>query len=354
MNGQEAAAELISDALVWDMTLPWIRVGMPRVLHDWKAAGVDFVSVTLAVRGDGASTAIERIGRLSAHIRQEADHVALATSVDDIVRAKRDGKLAVGLHFQETWPFEHGIELVQVFYDLGVRHALLAYNLRNLVGDGCAERTEAGLSGFGIDLIEEMNRVGMIVDCTHSGYRTTMEAMELSSATTIFSHSNPYGVYPHYRNIKDDQIKACAATDGVIGVNGLRHFLGPDGSIAERMFACVKYISELVGPEHVGIGLDHVPGDPDERTEALSRQPRLHPIPELGPLRREYASAAVLADLVRLLQADQFSENEIRGILGLNFLRVARQVWKPARPYLPVEPEPSATLDQPSGDGEDT
>jgi membrane dipeptidase len=321
------AADLMSEALVWDMTLPWVEDGLDALLLDWKAAGVDFVSLTLAVRGEGARLALERIGRVTACVRAHADEFALAASVDDVLRARERGRLALGLHFQETWPFER-LEMVEVFYDLGVRHALLAYNLRNLTGDGCAERADAGLSWYGVDLIGEMNRVGMLVDCTHTGYRTTMEAMELSSAPTIFSHSNPYGVYPHYRNIKDDQIKACAAAGGVIGVNGLRHFLGAGGTIADRMLACVRYLSDLVGPEHVGIGLDHVPGDADTRSAALALHRRLHPAPELGQLPREYAPVTVLSELVRLLLADGFGDDDVRGILGGNFQRVARQVWR--------------------------
>lgn len=323
------ATELVSDAMVWDMTLPWTAGDWGTLLLDWKRAGVNFVSISLAGRGHGAQATVERIGRLAEQLRAHAGDLTLATSVEEILAAKREGKLAVGLHFQETWPFEHSTELVDVFYKLGVRHALLAYNLRNLVGDGCAERTDSGLSWFGVDLIEEMNRVGMIVDCTHTGHRTTMEAMEVNSAPSIFSHSNPYGVYPHYRNIKDDQIRACAASGGVIGINGLRQFLGVDGSLAERMFACVRYISDLVGPEHIGLGLDHVPGDPNQMTKTLAAYPRLHPVPELGPLPREYASAAVVTGLVDLMLADRYSEKDIRGILGLNFQRVAEQVWKP-------------------------
>jgi len=321
--------ELLSDSLVWDMTLPWKSSYEGVLLPQWKTAQVNFVSLTMAIRGDGKQQVTQQIKRISAHINERSD-LLLATSVADIRTAMRFNKLAVGLHFQETWPFEGDTELVEFFYRLGVRHALLAYNLRNLAADGCAERTDSGLSWFGVDLIKEMNRVGMLVDGTHSGYRSTMEAMELNKGPFIFSHSNPYGVYRHYRNIKDDQIEACAATGGVIGVNGLRHFLGPsEGSLAERMADCIDYISTLVGPEHVGLGLDHVPGAPEERTRALAAQPRIHPTPELGDIPRCYASADVLPELVSTLLIRKYTEKEIRGFLGLNFLRVAELVWKP-------------------------
>ena len=143
------------------------------------------------------------MANVRAEIRAHSDLYVFVETVDDILRAKKEGRLALGFHFQETNPLEGSVHMVETFYDLGVRHMLLAYNQKNRVGDGCAERTDAGLSRFGVSVIKDMNRVGMIVDGSHSGYRTTMEAMEISTAPFIFSHANPYALHPHYRNIRD-------------------------------------------------------------------------------------------------------------------------------------------------------
>ena len=201
------ARSLHGDALVWDMTLPFGRdcADFDKLLPRYKAAGVDFVSLTVNQFSHPLADTLLHMAELRTEIRSRADQYVFVKSVDEILEAKKDGRLALGFHFQETNPLEGSLHMVETFYDLGVRHMLLAYNQKNRVGDGCAERTDAGLSRFGISVVKEMNRVGMLVDGSHSGYRTTMDAMEVSTAPFIFSHANAYSLYPHYRNIRDDQ-----------------------------------------------------------------------------------------------------------------------------------------------------
>ncbi len=244
-----------------------------------------------------------------------------------MVAAKAAGKLGLVFNLQETNMLEGKLELVQAFYDLGVRHMLLAYNARNHVGDGCAERTDGGLSRWGLEVVAEMNRVGMLVDGTHTGYRTTMDAMAVCTAPFIFSHCNAHAVYGHYRNIRDDQIKACAATGGVVGLNGLGEFLDDDTASTAALFRHLDHMVQLVGPRHVGLGLDYVrdtgrfwgwvrdnaamwPAGPNSRTGSAFAQPEQ--IEELTGM---------------MLQAG-YGEQAIRDILGGNWLRVARQVWR--------------------------
>ena len=150
----------------------------------------------------------------------------LVDTIADVERAKKEGKLAIVLHFQGTNPVEGDIKLIEVYHRLGIRHMLMAYNMKNLVGDGCMERTDDGLSRFGVALVQEMNRVGMIVDVTHTGYRTSMDTFEVSEAPVIMSHSNPAAVWDIPRNVKDDQMKACAKSGGVMCINGVGGFMG--------------------------------------------------------------------------------------------------------------------------------
>ena len=161
--------------------------------------------------------------------------------------------------------------MVETYHALGIRHMLMAYNCKNLVGDGCTERTDNGLSRFGVALIEEMNRVGMIVDATHTGYRTTMDTFEVSKDPVIFSHSNPSALWDIPRNIKDDQIKASVKSGGVICVNGVDIFLGMDDDLIGMMIKHMVYVAELVGPEYVGIGTDYVADVRGERGEFEQR-----------------------------------------------------------------------------------
>lgn len=327
--GEEAAA-LHRAALVWDMTLPW-EPGLPdwdATLPRYRAAGVDFVSLTVNDHAGTLAGTMLHLADVRAQIRRRADHLVLAETVDDILAARRDGKLALGFHFQETDPLEGSLELVQVYYDLGVRHMVLAYNRRNRVGDGCAERTDAGLSRFGVRLIAEMNRVGMLVDGSHTGYRTTMEAMDVGQAPFIFSHANAYGVVPHYRNVRDDQILACARTGGVIGVNGLAPYLDDPEASTASIFRHVDYLASLVGPQHVGIGLDYEK-DVDRFRSWTRANPELWPQNEGQPrVEWKFAQPEQLPELTELMIGHGYPEADIRGILGMNFLRVARQVWK--------------------------
>ena len=214
------------------------------------------------------------------------------------------------------------------FNRLGVRHALLAYNAKNAVGDGCAERTDAGLSRWGIEVIEEMNRVGMLVCGTHSGRQTTLDAMSFSTAPCIFSHSNAWGVYPHYRNIRDEQIRACADKGGVIGINGLGEFLDDHEASSESMFRHIDYIAEMVGARHVGIGLDFVK-DVKGFWGWVQHNSFMWP-PNENQVRTNsrFAQPEQIVELTDLMLARGYSAEDIRGILGGNFRRVCAEVWK--------------------------
>jgi membrane dipeptidase len=288
---------------------------------------VDVISLSVAFREiQGAGFILKRIAGLKAAIGQHANMV-LCKTVDDILQAKSEKKIALILNFQETLPFEDDVNLIQVFYELGVRHALLAYNIQNHVGGGCAESTDGGLTRFGRKVVREMNRVGMIVDGSHSGYKTTMEAMEMCEGPFIFSHANAHTLFPHYRNIKDDQIKACARSGGVIGINGVGEFMDDVDATSESMFRHADYIVQLVGPEHIGIGLDFVL---DYEKFWRSIMPETDKWPALAGRTRvvtRYARPEQLVEVAELMFKRGYKENDVKGFLGENFLRVARQVW---------------------------
>ena len=326
----ETARALYDEALVWDMTLLWVEgyadedITLPR----FRAAGVDLISLTVNDFPGSVGGTVRQIAKVKATVAARAEDLVLITSADDVRRAKAAGKLALTLNLQETNPLERSLEMVQVFYDLGVRHMLLAYNQKNYVGDGCAEATDAGLSRFGRRAVQEMNRVGMLVDGTHSGYRTTMEAIEISERPFIFSHCCARGVAPHYRNIKDDQIKACAATGGVIGINGVGGFLIDKQAHTGSMFRHVDHVVQLVGARHVGIGLDYVK-DPAACWVTARNAPEAWPQIDGKPHEdHETVQPEQLLELTDLMLGAGYAEDDVRGILGENFLRVAEAVWK--------------------------
>lgn len=329
-NVSDRAMEIVKKSLVWDMTLPWVPgySDVDDTLPRFQGAGIDVISLTVAGVEHGFAAAVDWIGSVTRHIEKRGDRMVLCKRVSDIDRAHEQGKLALLLNFQETVQFGHRIERVRLFYDLGVRHALLAYNVKNAVGDGCAERTDAGLSRWGVELIEEMNRVGMLVDGAHSGHRTTMDAMEVTKAPFIFSHSNAYGVFPHYRNIKDDQIRACARTGGVIGINGLGEYLNDHAATSQSMFEHIDYIANLVGPEHVGIGLDFVK-DVSGFWEWVKFNAYMWPLNENQA--RTYSKIAQpeqLIEVTDIMLRNGYPDTTIQGVLGGNFRRLCGEVWR--------------------------
>jgi membrane dipeptidase len=327
----EEAIALTEDAFVWDMTLPWVPgYADEYTLQRFHRAGVNAISLTVGGGGDHETAPlIKWIAEVRCFIADRPEEMVLCRSVEEMERARSENKIALVLNFQETRPFQNDLNLISLYYDLGVRHALLAYNARNAVGDGCAERTDSGLSRWGIQVIEEMNRVGMLVCGTHSGYRTTMDAIEVTKAPFIFSHSNAYSVHQHYRNIRDDQIKACANTGGVVGVNGLGEFLDDHEATSQSMFKHIDYIANLVGPEHVGIGLDYVRDVAGFWNTWVVGNTHMWP-ENAGSVRTfsKFAQPEQIFELTNLMLRHNYRESEIRGILGHNFKRVAAEVWK--------------------------
>jgi membrane dipeptidase len=257
-------------------------------------------------------------------LNERGDRFMLAGTADDIQEARTSGRLAIAFDVEGMAPIGHDPDLVEPLYALGVRWMLVAYNLPNEAGGGCMD-VDPGLSKRGLEIIAEMNRVGMVVCCSHTGKRTALDTIHASSDPVIFSHSNPSGHYPHVRNIDDELMAACARRGGVIGLNGLGPFLGTNGDVVHELANHILYAVEKIGAEHIGLGLDYV-----FDTEELEAHARANP--HLFPPGAE-ANVRMVApeDLERLtdrLLAAGLGEADIKAILGGNWLRIARTVWK--------------------------
>ena len=242
-------------------------------LKRYRDSGVDFVSLNIGMDLNSFENTMQVLARYRSYIMSHPDQYILALTVGDIRKAKESGKLAIAFDLEGSELVLGNLNMMSLYYDLRVRQMLLAYNKDNRASGGCMEGN-IGLTKFGRDLIQEMNRVGMIVDLSHMGYRATLEACEVSTAPVIFSHSNPDGLREHARNISDEQIKACAKTGGVVGINGIGDFLG--GTSSELIVQNIEYVMNLVGPEHVGMGLDYVV-DKQELIEYVETHPDVFP-----------------------------------------------------------------------------
>jgi membrane dipeptidase len=327
-----ADVDSLSDAILCDILFPAPPADLDAELKSRRSTGFSYVSLTMATDSEASPALVySRLAKMRYELSQQPDAIVLADSVADIRAAKKSGKLAIGLHFQGTEAVGRDLANVGAYYQLGVRWMLLAYNFQNNVGTGCieAQKNDLGISQFGRDLIAEMNRVGMIVDCSHSGYRTTMDAMSVSTRPCIFSHSNARALFDHPRNIRDDQIRMCAQTGGVIGINGVGPFVGEPREVsADTIVRHIDYMVELAGPKHVALGLDYM--------TVLHRQQMFDfykgDVSKVG-LRPEdlpwgFLDPTDTPALLSKLLAKGYSQEVLRGIMGENFLRVAAQVWR--------------------------
>jgi membrane dipeptidase len=336
-----AALQILTSCDVWDMMLPWVPVYWDfATLARYKRAGCTFLSLSLSdwpPTFDGTQHCIHQFKEKAlAH----ADWIAFGNSLAEIDQGRRDGKLVLGLNVHDTRPIGDDVSRIEALRALGVRHMILAYQVRNLVADGCAEAADAGLSNFGRRVVKEMNRVGMIIDCTHTGRRSSLEAMELSEQPVIFSHSNAYSVHPHMRNLRDEQIRACAQRGGVIGIVGLGTFLGDVEARAESMFRHIDYVVSLVGPEYIGLGTDYVKFYPvkDHAAEWAKvnanaawswpnvadawPDPAGLQAPQIPSLEAHCFGPEQLLELIELMLVRGYSTEVVKGILGANFKRV--------------------------------
>jgi membrane dipeptidase len=204
---------------------------------------------------------------------------------------------------------------------------LLAYNRNNRAGGGCQDE-DAGLSAFGRRMLHEMARVGIVACCSHTGYQSAREAIDESPTPVIFSHSNARALVEHPRNIPDDLIKACAARGGVVGVNGIGIFLGDNDASVANVARHVLHMLDLVGSEHVGLGLDYIFDTRDLAAE-IAAHPDKFP-PHLG-YTADIAMTAPeqLPDLADELARRGVDDASLARIFGGNWLRVAREVWQP-------------------------
>ena len=327
-NISDRAKDLHDSALVWDN-----HVCMPQrvderdmdYLEGLLSSGINTVHINI---GD-AEISLEDQIRMAALYRYwislHPDKYILAKSAKDIRAAKKAGKTSILFDVEGMYALDDQLSLIKLYYDLGVRWMLIAYNLGNKVGGGCHDKEDQGITKFGYQILDEMARVGMIVDCSHTGYRTAMDVLNHSPNPVNFSHSNPRALIDHPRNIPDELIMACAKTGGVIGINGLGHFLG--GANAENMLKHIDYCVQMVGADHVGIGTDHefdsgsgfsVESDDNDHIWPPEHYPEIMPTVPL----------TVFPELTEGMIRMGYPETAIRGILGENWLRVAEKVWK--------------------------
>ncbi len=329
-------ADLIhDDAIIIDAVSP---LTADRKYIDWyRDGGVTLITPTVALV-ETADQTIKALASWRAYVAARDDLVQVY-SVSDIEEAKRSGKAGIMFHFQGTDPIEDNLELIPLYAALGVKVIQLCYNRRNRIGDGGSERTDSGLSYFGLDVVAALNKARVVVDCSHTGERTTLDAVEASSAPVVVSHGNARALRPSERNISDTVIKAIGENGGVIGAVGFPPFVSEDARpTLDQFIDHIVYVADKIGIDHVGLGLDYAsmqwPVMADEDARALydriiaagAWRPEAYPPPPY------YYPAGIetprtLRALTHRLVEREFDEASIRKILGGNWLRLYGEVW---------------------------
>ncbi|MEC3951422.1 membrane dipeptidase [Nocardia sp. CDC153] len=266
----------------------------------------------------------------------------LVHSIEDawpeVPSAETDSTLALAFDLEDAGPLEGDLDNVELFYELGLRSLLPTYNHANAAGCGCLDSADSGLTAYGRDLIRKLNEVGVFADGSHCSRRTGLDIAEISDVPMIYSHSNFAALWAHPRNIGDDQAKACAATGGVIGINGVGIFLGHNepadrGGRIEAMADHIAYGAELVGIEHIGVGSDYsfdaddfnaeLAKNPESYSEEYTRYGQLQWVPP-----EDLLGVSGVPGLDEVLAARGFSAADRAAVFGGNFARVARAVWR--------------------------
>ncbi len=276
---------------------------------------------------------IANIAKLNRQIRGRTDLV-VARNAAGMMRAKIEGKLAVVLAFQSSGGLGGDVGMVEIYHQLGVKAMNLAYNKAELAADGCTEAHDGGLTDFGRRVMAEMNRVGMLLDLSHTGYRSIMEAMEASTRPAAFTHSNAFSVFGHPRNIRNDQIRAHIATGGVIRINGHPAFVraGTAMPTMDDLMAQLDQILGIAGVAHVGMGLDFSQPPGQQMTAGRYAQPLADGIftPDTLPppaIRYPVGDASFLPRVTEALLRRGWPDDDVLKRLGGNFLRLFADVW---------------------------
>ena len=324
------ARQLIDAVPVWDhhACLP-LRPNDPAFLPQLarhKAAGFDAITVNIGFGEQGPEEHLRMIAALRHWLMARPEEYLLLLEADDVERARSTGRLAVGFDIEGANAVGDQLSLIQLYYDLGVRWMLMAYNTSNRAGGGCQDE-DGGLTNFGRAMVAEMERVGMLLCLSHTGHRTVREVLAMATQPLIFSHSNCAALHPHPRNIPDELIRACAATGGVVGINGVGIFLGKNDISSDTYARHVDHVVQLVGPAHVSIALDYV-FDMRELEEHLEKMKGTFP-PGLGyEMGARFVPPEQLEEIVVTLQGWGYSDADLTALLGGNLLRLAKQVWK--------------------------
>ena len=322
------AGALHDDAIIIDGLI--ISNCGPAVFEDMRRGGLTAANCTCSVWENFAGT-VNNIGQWKQWFRQHDDLIRPVFTTDDIRRAKDEGHTGIILGFQNVSAFEDKLEYIGFFKEHGVGIVQIAYNTQNLVGTGCYESKDGGLSDFGHDVIAEMNRVGILCDLSHVGSRTSEDVILASEKPVCYSHCLPSGLKAHPRNKSDRELRFIAEHGGFIGVTMFPPFL-PKGieSTVDDYVEAIGYVIDIAGEDAVGIGTDFTQDQPRAFFDYLTHDKGYgRRLTDFGEIVNPAGLRTIgeFPNLTAAMERAGWPEGRIRKVIGENWMRVLKEVW---------------------------
>jgi membrane dipeptidase len=314
--------------------LPILQKGRVNVICD-HVGGETRMFTTFPLKkmldtADYLERALDGIDYMMQEASESKESILIVTETDDFERVKKENKLGIILALQGGNPIKRDLALLRTFYRLGIRMMNLTANIRNQIADSCMDRTNGGLSEFGVSVVEEMNKLGMVIDISQLSHKGDLEVLEISKKPVIASNSNAWSICNHPRNLHDDVIKLLGENGGVIGIHCLPAFLTNDSRASlNDIVKHLEYISSLVGVDHLAVGPDLLENWPKEKYDSIwgiGQDLGNHLISFDYP--EGFESIAKIPSLGQALLEHGFSHQDVGKIFGKNVLRVFKESWR--------------------------
>jgi membrane dipeptidase len=296
-----------------------------QVFEDMRAGGLTAANCTCSV-WEGLRDTMINIAAWKKAFVEHADLIMQVRTADEIRRAKALGRVGIMLGWQNTSALEDRLDLLPLFKDIGVSVIQLTYNTQNLVGSGCWEERDGGLSGFGREVVDEMNRLGMLIDLSHVGNRTASEAIAHSQRPCAYTHVAPRGLFDNARNKTDEQLREIVDRGGFVGVATYPPFMKSGAATtAEECVDLFEYMINVCGEGNIGLGTDFTQGHDEAFFDWLRHDKgyarRANPGRGRAPFVKGIETLAAYPRLTEAMCRRGWPESRIRAVLGENWLR---------------------------------
>lgn len=308
--------------------------------EDVKKSNLD--GFFLTVPGESFRGAVKSIAKNYMISDVDSEKISIPRTYEDLFKAKREGKKSAILYFQDPHPVENKMEFLRAFYELGIRVVQMAYNKGGYIGAGCTENVGYGLTDFGKNVVREMNELGVLIDLSHCGKKTVEDVLRESKKPVTFGHANPFSIANNPRNKTDEQLKMLANNGGVIGITawGPICWNGKENKrpTVEDLIDHMDYVINLIGDDHVGIASDNNL-DHSKDIIGINSQGALYD-EVVGPYNKHvgvdpnerhtkgFAGAVDIDNLIICMRNRGYADERIKKIMGGNFLRVLKDVWR--------------------------